>query len=328
MSLTSVIIPAYNVGSSIGIVLQNLLDNQFLHEVIVVDDCSTDDTAAVMAGWAERAGKVKLVSMAENGGAGAARNAGLQVASGRYLYFLDADDRPYPGAVDMATKVLEQTGADVVTFKHRHVFGNNAPSPMWPIDEDSWREICGNLPLRCLTLQEDDRILFTVNFPWNKIIRADFYKSTGLKFSQTRVHNDVYAHWHIYLHARKIALLNQYMINHLWAPQVDQLSNVFNRKRFDIFTAIAEVEALFQSLPPASRAHRAWFFAFKADITTWIYPRLSAELRDEFSRRVEELFESFSDEDYFATHAKRRKSALDSLGLKFATKALLDATPL
>lgn len=318
MSLTSVVIPAYNVGHCIGDVLQNLLANQLLLEVIVADDCSSDNTAEVVRDWAGRSEKIRLVAIPVNGGAGRARNAGMQAARGRYFYFLDADDRLFPGAIDTATTVLEETGADVVTFKHRHVFGSNAPSPMWEIDEAAWRDACGDLPLRCLTLDDNDRILFTVNFPWNKIIRGDFYRQNGLFFSETRVHNDVYAHWHTYLHARKIALLNRPLIDHLSAPQVNQLSNLFTRQRFDIFTATAEVEKLFQSLPLSSRAHYPWFAAFKVDIFGWIYPRLSPELRKEFFGGVEEAFRSFSEEDYFATHARDRQSAMKSLCLKYA----------
>lgn len=323
MSLTSAIIPAYNVSHCIGDVLQNLLANETVAEIIVVDDCSPDNTAEVVREWEARSDKVKLVSMPVNGGAGKARNAGMSVATGRYLYFLDADDRLFPNAIDTATTVLEKTGADVVTFKHRHVFGNDAPSAMWPTDEASWHEALGDAPLRVLTLQENDRILFTVNFPWNKIIRADIYRQNGLRFSETRVHNDVYAHWHIYLHARKIALMNSPLIDHLWAPQVDQLSNVFTRQRFDIFTAIAEVEALFTSLPPSSRAHYPWFAAFMADVFGWIYPRLSPELREEFRDGVEKCFSTFTEEDYFATHARHRQSANTALCMKFVPAMLL-----
>lgn len=326
MPLTSVIIPAYNVASDLGSLLPNILANTLVHEVIIVDDCSTDNTAQVAAGWAERNGKVRLVSMPGNGGAGRARNAGMRVASGRYLYFLDADDRLLPGAIDAVTASLEETGCDVMVFKYRQVTkGHGIAAPMIPIDQKAWAAICGNERRRVVTLNEGPRLLFTVNFPWNKIIRKDLCDASGLSFSETRVHNDVYAHWHIYLKAKTIGLLNLELIDHVTTPESNQLSNLFSRQRFDIFKAVDAVENLFSSLPAAYRQHYVWFLAFKVDIFGWIYPRLSPELRGEFRDLVGESFQTFTEADYFSAHSIERECALTSLYLKFAPDFVFDS---
>ncbi|PZU81920.1 MAG: hypothetical protein DI528_20895 [Shinella sp.] len=326
MSLTSVIIPAYNVASDLGSLLPNILANALVHEIIIVDDCSTDETAQVAAGWAERTGKVKLISLPANGGAGQARNAGMKAATGRYLYFLDADDRLSPGAIDIVTTHLEETGSDVMVFKYRQVTKDQGgASPMIPIDQKAWSAICGSEKRRVVSLSEAGRLLFTVNFPWNKVIRRDFCEASGLSFSETRVHNDVYAHWHIYLKARTIGLLNLELIDHVTAPESNQLSNLFSRQRFDIFEAVNAVEVLFSSLPASYRKHYVWFLAFKMDIFCWIYPRLSSELREEFCDLVEESFQSFTEADYFSAHSIERQCALTSLYLKYAPRLVFDS---
>lgn len=324
MSATSVIIPAYNAARKLDRTLDAVMSNESVLEAIVVDDCSTDATADVVTAWTSRTPRVQLLRQPANGGAGMARNAGLKAASGRYLYFLDADDLLLPGAIDAATQAIAQSGADVVAFRYGLVNNAQAPvQPMQPIDGRIWSLLCGNAPLRTLSLDEAGRILCTVNYPWNKIIDAGLYKSNGLYFSDTRVHNDVYAHWHIYLHARRIGLLNRHLINHLEASNSAQLSQDFTRQRFDIFQALDEVEALFDQRADLRARHYVWFLIFKLDVLNWIAMNLQPGLHPEFIRRVEENLSSYREEDYLAAYRQDKQAALLSLYLRYNAAGLL-----
>lgn len=105
----SVIIPAYNAERWIERCLKSALRcSPRSLEVICVDDGSTDGTWAAMSAIAENDARVKLVRQS-NQGRCAARNAGLAVASGEWVVFLDADDMLIPGSVDAA---LDVSGAD------------------------------------------------------------------------------------------------------------------------------------------------------------------------------------------------------------------------
>ena len=85
----SVIVPAYNSTATLGRAIDSILAQTWpAHEIIVVDDGSTDDTADVARGYGDR---VRLVRQA-NEGVSAARNAGVRIATGDWLAFLDADD--------------------------------------------------------------------------------------------------------------------------------------------------------------------------------------------------------------------------------------------
>lgn len=97
MPRVSVIIPAFNAAAVIGNAVgsaQAQTENRI--EIIVVDDASTDDTAAVVERLAAQDTRLRLVRMARNGGPGAARNAGLDAAGGEWIALLDADDRYHP----------------------------------------------------------------------------------------------------------------------------------------------------------------------------------------------------------------------------------------
>jgi len=110
MGKISVIIPNYNRETLVGETISNLLAQTLPpQEIIVVDDGSTDKSVEVIQSFG---GKVKLIRQA-NQGPGAARNAGLRVATGEFIQFQDSDDLFSLNKLEAQAKLLEQTGADI-----------------------------------------------------------------------------------------------------------------------------------------------------------------------------------------------------------------------
>lgn len=105
MDMVSVIIPAYNQAKYLGAAIQSVLDQTYPRfEVIVVDDGSTDNTAAVVAGFSDP--RVRYIRQ-ENRGLSAARNTGIRSARGAYLSYLDSDDLFLPEKLALLTAELE-----------------------------------------------------------------------------------------------------------------------------------------------------------------------------------------------------------------------------
>jgi len=97
----SVVTPAFNAAAFLPATIDSVLAQTFPHwEMIVVDDCSTDGTRAVVEGYASRDARVQLVMQPNNGGPARARQAALERASGRYIAFLDSDDRWLPSKLE------------------------------------------------------------------------------------------------------------------------------------------------------------------------------------------------------------------------------------
>jgi glycosyltransferase involved in cell wall biosynthesis len=124
-SRISVVIPNFNRETLVGETIANLLAQTLPpHEIIVVDDGSTDHSVAVIRSFGD---KVKLLRQA-NQGPGAARNAGLKEASGEFIQFQDSDDLYSRNKLEAQARLLEQTGADIafspwakMRFTGRHV---------------------------------------------------------------------------------------------------------------------------------------------------------------------------------------------------------------
>lgn len=116
----SVIIPVYNAAPYLRSCLDSVV-NQTLRdiEVICIDDGSTDGSAAILADYAVRDTRVRVISQA-NAGQGAARNRGLEQATGEYVYFMDADDA-LAGADALArlAEEMDRDRLDVLFFDAR-----------------------------------------------------------------------------------------------------------------------------------------------------------------------------------------------------------------
>ena len=113
----SVIISLYNYEKYVGECLETLLAQTLKNfEVIIVDDCSTDNSVAVVQNYTEKFnGRLRLVHTKKNsGGASLSRNIGLKFSRGEYIYFLDADDAVTPTALEEMYKLAKEYKADVV----------------------------------------------------------------------------------------------------------------------------------------------------------------------------------------------------------------------
>lgn len=85
--------PAYNSEKFIGAALESVINQSYKSwEMIIVDDCSTDDTANIVHEYVKRDNRIKYFKLENNWGAAVARNKAIELATGAYMAFLDSDD--------------------------------------------------------------------------------------------------------------------------------------------------------------------------------------------------------------------------------------------
>lgn len=184
----SVIIPVYNVEAYLRQCLDSVV-NQTLKdiEIICVDDGSIDGSAAILEEYAAKDIRIKVLTQA-NSGAGAARNAGLAVAKGEWLSFLDADDEFAPAMLSEMVDAGEQGGADVVACTMEN-------------DGDIFRRWRG--------------------WAWDKIFRRDFILSQKLEFQNLPVSNDLFFTYSaLALSSKTIAVAKGYVLHRKRAGSV------------------------------------------------------------------------------------------------------------
>lgn len=113
--MVSIIITSYNKSATIRRAINSAINQTYKNcEVIVVDDCSTDNSHDI---YKEFADKIKLISTPNNCGVTYAREEGIQAARGKYLTFLDADDYLDITAIQHCVSYINKTNADIVQMK-------------------------------------------------------------------------------------------------------------------------------------------------------------------------------------------------------------------
>lgn len=108
-TLVSIITPSYNTAQYISETIQSVLNQTYQNwEMIIVDDCSTDNTDEVVAGFADS--RIRYLKNESNSGAAFSRNRALQEAKGKWVAFLDSDDLWEPEKLSRQISFMEENG--------------------------------------------------------------------------------------------------------------------------------------------------------------------------------------------------------------------------
>lgn len=110
-NIVSVITPVYNAEKHLKSMLQSVLSQTYAEiEIVLVDDCSNDGSAKIIRDIAREHSEIRYYRQEENMGAGVARNKALEMANGRYVAFLDADDEWKPEKIERQLGIMNEKG--------------------------------------------------------------------------------------------------------------------------------------------------------------------------------------------------------------------------
>lgn len=201
----SIIIPIYKVEKYLCECVDSVLSQTYRNiEVILVDDGSPDNCPQICDDYSKRDERVRVIHKV-NGGLSSARNAGLKIAAGEYVIFLDSDDYYVENTfLESVDAVIEQYQCDAVFFRRRKYIDaqgifSSIPAPY----DDSWREqTCSEI---LLSLSREDKLDASAAM---KVTRRDFLIENALFFKEGIVSEDVEWFFRYAPKLRRIALLN------------------------------------------------------------------------------------------------------------------------
>lgn len=164
----SIIIPAYNSEKTLFRCLQSIYlqdAQEVIKEVIVINDGSKDNTAGVVLEFKKKYAKIRLIEK-ENGGVSSARNAGLKVATGKYVLFCDSDDELTEDCCGVLYNAMEVSTCDMVICGYEMV-GNNYQLQKSP-DDNNYAEV-----KHIKDCFDYFFYGFFLNTPWGRIFRRE-----------------------------------------------------------------------------------------------------------------------------------------------------------
>lgn len=280
----SVVVPVYNTAAWLPEALTSI-DCQACRadlEVVIVDDGATDDSPRIAREYADRAAGVRYVRQ-ENAGLGAARNHGLRLATGRYLAFLDSDDRYAEGGLDELLRLADTHDALVVVGDMQGI--PPRPNPAWR------RELVTGE--RVISALDEAPDLVGNPSACNKVFRRDMVTASGARFTEGTAFEDVLFTLPMLLRADRIALTPR--LAYLYRTRGDGTSIMDTRSRPDrIFQHLAIIERLAGELGSVSvgtrRAVQRWIAYMQLHYAWRAANALDDEQFVEFARRMSALF--------------------------------------
>ena len=153
----SIILPCWNAEKVVATAIRSILGQTYIDwELVAVDDGSTDGTRNLLVSCSSKEPRLHLIRKERQEGAAAARNAGLRVASGRFLMFLDADDWWLPGKIENQLKALRD-GAGMV-FSPYWAWSQQRSTVVGLVDAPAqirYKDLLWRDPIGCLTVAYD-----------------------------------------------------------------------------------------------------------------------------------------------------------------------------
>lgn len=298
----SVVIPAHNAEGTIQGTLNSLIGacSQYSLNITVVDDASGDQTAQKAASMesrvAEKGHRIRVLRQETNQGAGSCRNIGAKDSKGKYLYFLDADDKLAPNALDIMANALDGSEADIAMCQYHYV-RDPAKEQEGMLREDSniWQSVVKGSDV---APRMTPRIVRLNNYPWNKLFKSEFYHREGITYSSTSVNNDIAAHWATITKTRKAHMVSEPLVYHYVFQDRKQITTTFDRKRLQIFEALDDAEQHVYDSPETIHAFFHHYIGFSVDVLKWVQRRLDIEVQKDFSSSVEARFGRLTASEY------------------------------
>ena len=255
INLVSIITPSYNSSKYIGKTIESIFMQSYVDwELIIVDDCSTDNSIDIINSYAEKDIRIKLIQLKKNSGAAVARNTGIEQANGRFIAFLDSDDTWHPDKLKNQTGfMLKNNYAFTYTAYHKVDENGHYLSAVKIPEQTNYHELLKTCVIGCLTAMYDTELLGKIKFPlirkrqdfalWLKIlkkvpfaygldddlagytIRSDSISANKFKAAQYN--------WHLYRNIEQLSLFksiyyfSHYMIRGIIRTKFPELAQKF-----------------------------------------------------------------------------------------------------
>lgn len=250
--MISVIVPIYKVEKYLKRCVNSLLNQSYSDfELILVDDGSPDNCGNICEEYAAKDKRVRVIHK-ENGGLSDARNAGLRIARGEYIAFVDSDDWVATNYLETLLKVIELTDSDICECE---VLKTTGEIEKYKKKDEKYTSYSSEKALELLIC---DKILH--QYVWNKLYKRSCLKD--IPFAVGKINEDEFWTYQVFGNARQITKIsnvlyyyfqrgssimgNHYNLKRLDALEAKSLRQQYIEKNFPVLTEVSKIN-LFES---------------------------------------------------------------------------------
>lgn len=225
--LISVIIPIYKVEDYLSRCVDSIINQTYKNlEIILVDDASPDNCPAICDEYAKKDSRVKVIHK-KNGGLSDARNAGMKIAKGEYISFIDSDDWIDHRTYEITVKAMEDTNSNIGAFGYISTNDDNEKS----IYNDYYTILNSE---QAISATADNVSVGTV--VWNKVYKK--FVLDDLEFRVGKYNEDEFFTFYALDKAKKIVYINAKL--YFYFQRSSSIMGTYSLKRLDMLDAVYE----------------------------------------------------------------------------------------
>jgi glycosyltransferase involved in cell wall biosynthesis len=222
--LVSIVVPVYNTEKYLAKCLDSLINQTYTNiEIVVVNDGSTDSSPQIIQQYAENDARIKVIDK-PNGGLASARNAGVAIATGEYIWNVDSDDYAELDGLEVMVDVANRDCSDVVVSAHKIIPNDEMPEESF-YRGPGFNTIISDIEALCL-------LLFTNigGDVWCKLYKKSLYVDNKIvQKEEFSACEDVLLNYQLYSKAKCISPVEHITINHFF--RANSLSSQAKAKR-------------------------------------------------------------------------------------------------
>jgi glycosyltransferase involved in cell wall biosynthesis len=250
----TIIIPIYNAEKYLEQALKSVVNQTYSDwELICINDGSTDSSAQIVDRFSKTDNRILTVNQ-QNSGQGIARNRGIELASGDYILFLDADDWLEINTLETLNKIIEQNSADLVIFEKDEYFEDTAQfvrRDMLRISEAASKiKLLKTKPFaiethRNYTAKElYSTFFYSIPYTWDKAYSRNFLITNNIRYEQGKLSEDTGFYLQTMLLAKNIVYSDKYLYH--YRNHSTNITKTASEKHFSIFFRIKTIRNLLE----------------------------------------------------------------------------------
>lgn len=261
--LISVIVPIYKVEPYLERCIESIQRQTYQNlEIILVDDGSPDRCGEICDRYEAEDVRIKVIHK-QNGGLSDARNAGIAIAKGDYLAFVDSDDFIHPQMYERMMDAAIKEKADIVIVDWKKVREGECPVMDSNFSANDAQMLDGRNIQDLYFQKPESRITYTV--AWNKLYTKEIFRNS--RFPKGKVHEDEFVTFKLIYDAKKIVYLSEQL--YFYLVRDVSIMGSFNIRRFDIFDAYTEKLDFFLQNGEKELASKTYFLAVHMLVQYW-----------------------------------------------------------